>query len=327
MKASLIQKALRLAFRRNERLGISFPQVFDEQWYLEQQSRCGARSRPDRCGTFMRRGAHCQRLRDPNPYFSTAWYCENCPGQRQWRCLQHMRRTGDRSRMCGPSSKHGGPKSVARALIVTSDQISVARASLPAADRQTSITTVYHRPRRQSASRSSSNGWRRSNIPSAEVGPRPLTPRSEPIGTTYPKARSSPPMLAFGPRSPAREPRRTFLSRLRMITGFAGSLICLGVYAFAHLKVRGARSQHLLQGVLPSPALFCFKIYGLPADPGALLPAISRRRSSSPINAKTTLPDPDDRHTNDDSRRRPDVGKRRRPKRRQECSLRHSPGL
>ena len=76
MKASLIQKALRLAFRRDERL-VASSGLFDAQWYLNNNPDA-AQYPGGPLRHFMRRGAW--KLRDPNPYFSTAWYCENCPG-------------------------------------------------------------------------------------------------------------------------------------------------------------------------------------------------------------------------------------------------------
>jgi Rhamnan synthesis protein F len=76
MKTSVIPKALAFAFRRDERL-VASSGLFDEQWYLDNNPEA-ARYPGGALRHFMRRGA--RELRDPNPYFRTAWYCENCSG-------------------------------------------------------------------------------------------------------------------------------------------------------------------------------------------------------------------------------------------------------
>jgi hypothetical protein len=68
----MIQKALGRAFRRNERL-VASSGLFDELWYVDNNPEA-ARYPGGPLRHFMRRGA--RELRDPNPYFSTAWYCE-----------------------------------------------------------------------------------------------------------------------------------------------------------------------------------------------------------------------------------------------------------
>ncbi len=55
MKASLIEKALRLAFRRDERL-IASSGLFDEQWYLNNNPDA-AQYPGGPLRHFMRRGA------------------------------------------------------------------------------------------------------------------------------------------------------------------------------------------------------------------------------------------------------------------------------